>query len=136
MTYLTMLQKLDDGTLDPQDFSHRAHVAVAWEALEQGEFFTASARFVAGLRRLVEAAGVPEKFHATITHAFMSVIAERRHANPTPDAATFLDQNPDLLNGTFLTSRFSPETLASPLARTVPLMPDLIGAPMRQSEEA
>ncbi len=125
--YRAVLTALDAGSLAPQDFDHRAHIAVAFEALREDDFFTASKRIADGLKRLTIAAGVPEKFHATITQAYMSAIAEAMHATPAEDAEAFLAQNADLLEGTFLKERYSATCLSSDLARKVALLPDRLG---------
>lgn len=126
--YRAALAALDAGTLAPQDFDHRAHIAVAFEALREDDFFTASKRIADGLKRLTIAAGVPEKFHATITQAYMSAIAEAMHATPAEDAEAFLAQNEDLMKGAFLKERFSAACLSSDLARKVALLPDRAGS--------
>ena len=123
MTPTEILGRLDDGSLDPAGFSHRDHVRAAHEALRQDEFFAATARFAAGLRRLTERAGVPEKYSATITFAFMSLIAERMARDPGQDAEAFLAQNPDLLTGGLVARHYAPDRLATPLSRRVALMP-------------
>jgi hypothetical protein len=117
------LQALDAGTLDPKAFRHRDHIVLAFEALRQEEFFAASARIARGLRGLAAKAGAPEKFNATITHAYLSLIAERMREGETLDA--FLAANPDLLDKARLRGLYSAERLADPRARQVALMPDI-----------
>lgn len=124
--YRKALQAMDNGTLTPQDFDYRAHIAVAFEALQEDDFFAASKRIADGLKRLTIAAGMPEKFHATITQAFMSAIAEAMHVSPAETAEDFLARNPELLAGSFLKARYSPSCLASDLARKVALLPDQV----------
>ncbi len=126
--YHKTLLAMDAGTLAPQDFDHRAHIAVAYEALREDDFFTASKRIADGLKRLTIAAGVPEKFHATITQAFISAIAEAMHASPEQTAEEFLIGNPDLLAGTFLKERYTPSCLSSDLARKVAVLPDRVAS--------
>ncbi|WP_294228387.1 hypothetical protein [uncultured Shimia sp.] len=125
-SYREALLAMDAGNLAPQDFDHQTHIAVAFEALREDDFFTASKRIADGLKRLTLAAGVPEKFHATITQAYMSAIAEAMHLGDAQDAETFLVQNPDLLAGVFLKERFSAACLSSDLARKVALLPDRV----------
>ena len=116
------LEAFDAAEIDPAAFSHRDHLAVAFEALRRDEFFAASARVAHGLQRLVAKAGVPEKYSATITLAFMSLVAERMQEGQDIDA--FLDANPDLLNGA-LKRLYSRERLADPRSRAIGLLPDL-----------
>ena len=117
-----------EGTLDAGDFGHADHIRVAWEALSRHEFFEAASEVAAGLRRLTEQAGVPEKYNATVTLAFLSQIAERMAGAPHEDADTFLAANPDLL-GPGALAMFSKDRLGSALAHGVALLPDQVGAP-------
>lgn len=118
------LRSLMDGTLAPADFGHRDHVGVAYEALRQGDFFDAACRVASGIRSLTERAGVPGKFNATITWAFLSLIAERMGTTEHTDAEDFIRRNPDLGNGSALSPWYSRARLTSDLARSVALLPD------------
>ena len=122
--YRRTLRHLADGTLDPAAFGHRDHVGVAYEALRQGDFFEATGRVAAGIRTLAERAGAPEKFNATITWAFMSLIAERMLTSDCADADDFIRDNPDLSDGSVLARWYSKQRLTSDLARAVALLPD------------
>lgn len=124
MSPQALLQCFDEGTLDPAAFSHRDHAIVAWQALSEDEFFQASTRVARGLRQLTVIAGVPEKFNATITHAFMSMIAEQKARSEAGDAETFLQENPGVLDSGFLKLRYTEGRLSSDLARQVALLPD------------
>ena len=125
MTFDEKLDALIAGRLEPQEFSHADHLGVAYAALDRLDFFTAYGVLSDGLRALATRAGVPEKFSATITFAFLSEIAERKANGSFGDASAFVVANPDLAEKGFLTRRYSEARLASPLAREIPLMPDL-----------
>ncbi len=126
MTPGETLAALEAGRMDAAQFSHRDHVLSAWELLRQEEFFAAAHRYAAAIRRLAEAAGAPGKYSATITFAFLSLIAERMDAS-ADDAETFLADNPDLLAPGVLAPLYSADRLASALGRRVALMPDRSG---------
>lgn len=119
--YAAMARALLDGTLTAQGFDHRAHVAVAYEILRRHEVFQAMALYAGGLRALTERAGVPEKFHATVTLIFLSTIAARMAGRDPDDVSVFLAENADLLDPGFLARHVDPAALATPLARQVPL---------------
>lgn len=121
------LEALDTGAIDPAQFTHRDHVVLAFEALRQDDFFTASARIARGLQALAHRAGAPEKFNATITHAFLSLIAERMREGE--DTESFLAANPDLLQGAALRHRYSRARLEDPRARRIALLPDRAAPP-------
>lgn len=124
--YDTMLAALDAGTLDPAGFSHRDHLGVTVTALKQGDFYDALARIAHGLQRLTQIAGVPEKFNATITFAFVSLIAQRMEAG-CDSVEAFLRDNPDLLSGNPLAGLYPAGQADTPLAKRVPVLPGLQG---------
>jgi len=119
--YAAMLADLDAGALSPAGFSHAHHVGVTVQALSEGDFYDAHARIARGLQRLTHTAGVPEKFNATLTFAFVTHIAQRWTTGQTP--AAFLLANPDLLSTDPTAGLYTPVQLASPLARRLPILP-------------
>ena len=122
--YEKKLEKLIEGTLDPESFSHSDHVGVAFAALQRYEFFEALYRVAVGLRDLANRAGVPKKFNATVTFYFMSLIAERKFCAVCDSAAEFIEQNPDLLQSAIITEVIRGPRMQSDLAKTVPLFPE------------
>ena len=122
--YGAMLRDLTSGTLSPDGFDHTDHVGVAFEALSRSDFFSAAAQIASGLRALAQRAGVPDKFNATVTWAFLSLIAERMGCSDHRDAADFIRRNPDLTERGALCLPYSAERLSSDLARSVALLPD------------
>ena len=123
---MTLTEAFLSDTISPTDFDHRAHVAVAFDLLQNHDFCEAHALYVRHLKALTLRVGMPEKFNATITMAAMSLIAERMATGKDRSAEDFLSRHPDLLEPRVLTSRFSPERLSSSLAREVPLLPDRV----------
>lgn len=121
--YKAMLESFEHGEIDPGSFRHADHVGVAYEALARHGFFKALQIYADGLMALVEKAGVPEKFSATVTFAYISEIAERMHRRPTASAGDFIAANPEILSGAVL-SRYSPARLQDDLSRKVALLPD------------
>ena len=95
-----------------------------------GELAAAASAMSEGLRRYTAALGVPEKYHETVTLAWLFLINERRAR--CEDAAdrggwqAFRRANPDLFaaGGRVLDRYYRPDTLASPLARRVFVLPD------------
>jgi hypothetical protein len=125
MTTNELLQQFERGEVDPQRFDHRAHVAVAVALLRRVPYLEAVDRYVAGIQRLADAAGVPHKFNMTITVAFMSIIAERLERSPDVSEAEFLELNADLLAPNFLAQWYDPARLSSAAARRMFLMPEI-----------
>lgn len=124
-SYAEKLDALERGTLDPRAFTHRDHIGVAYTALTQGDCFSAAARVAHGIRQMAVRAGEPEKFNATITWAFVSLIAERMATTTHDGADDFIRRNPDLARRSALAPWYSERHLRSDLARSVVLLPDL-----------
>ncbi len=119
------LERFERGRLDPAALTHREHVRIGFEMLRRYEFLDGAVRYSRALRRLCGRAGRPEKFHQTVTVAFLSLIAERLAARAYPDFASFAAVNPDLLDPGALARWYSPRRLASRAAREAFLLPDL-----------
>ena len=110
------------GQIDPREFRHPDHVRLAFELLVRTPFPEAAVRFSAALKAITRRLGHPERYHETITVAFLALIAER--AKPGDDFATFAAANPDLLDKRVLERWYSTERLASPLARRTFILPE------------
>lgn len=128
-SYKTKLAGLKDGSLVPSDFTHLDHIGVAYEAISQLEFFEALLIVAKGLRDLATRADAPEKFNATITFAYMSLIAERMKTGHYSDAQDFIRNNRDLTEKSLLGSRYSRARLFSVAARSIPLLPETLAQP-------
>ena len=106
-------------------FDHRAHVRAAWEAVDRHGLAAAAARIPAFLQGFTAAAGVPERYHETVTWGWLLIVADRMIEGEGFEA--FADRNPDLFDGSPILARFwRPETLASDRARRRFVFPDRI----------
>lgn len=120
MTDAQFLAALESCTLPEAEFDHRGHLRAAWLCLRAGSFPEALARMSAALKRYSAHMGKPDRYHETITVAYMAVINERLHAGGDHDSwSDFLRDNPDLADRRLLTHCYRPETLASPTARSI-----------------
>jgi hypothetical protein len=120
MTDAEFLAALESGTLAEADFNHAGHVRAAWLYLRQGSFPEALARMSATLRNYTAAHGKPDRYHETITVAYLAVINERvQLRGDGGDWRGFIEQSHELLDRRLLTHYYRPETLASPAARRV-----------------
>ncbi|MEM9173236.1 MAG: hypothetical protein AAGA84_11075 [Pseudomonadota bacterium] len=124
-------QKFESLRIPPEDFHHLKHVYVAFAMLDQYDFVSACAKYAQTIRAMAEGVGVPEKFNATITFAFMSVIAERKAQMPDADLESFLKCNADLMSAGVLSEWYSNERLTCASARTQFLLPDRVGIERR-----
>jgi len=132
--YRALLDQMAADTLQACDFGHREHIGVAWEAVGRLPFFEALALFARGIQGAAARAGAADKFHATVTLAFLSLIAERAGQGDYRDADDFIDANPDLQAPDVLAPWYSPDRLGMALARSVALMPDRRGGAHEKAE--
>jgi hypothetical protein len=72
-----LIAAFESRTLKPEAFPHREHVRVAWILLQQHPLPEAAARFCSGLRALASSAGKPERYHETVTWAYLLLINDR-----------------------------------------------------------
>ena len=116
----------------PRDFRHREHVRLAYALLRGADFGEAAQRFRTALRRFATAAGVPGRYHETLTWAYLAVIARRLVEDPSPAGSPtgsieFLARHPDLLDhksGAIARHYDVAEITASPVARAVFVLPE------------
>lgn len=123
-----LLERFVDTTLPANQFHHRQHVQVAWLFVRSHGMPAALAEFPAALKRFADAKGATGLYHATITWAFLLLIADRLARGPVDTFEEFEAANPDLLTWkpSILSRYYSKELLASDLARQTFLMPDLV----------
>lgn len=120
----TLLDDFENLKLSAPDFHHADHVRVAFAILDKYEFADACARYAGTIKSMAEAVGALEKYNATITFAFMSVIAERKTNSNAADADSFMAENPDLLQRDILSNWYSKDRMMSAMARSQFLLPD------------
>jgi hypothetical protein len=120
-----------DTTLPTSAFHHRDHVRMAWLYVREHGPVDAAPRFVADLQAFARAKGVPGLYHATITGAYIALIAERQHEAPAETWKAFAAAHPDLLTWKpgVLDRYYSAERLWSDVARAQFLLPDRLAAP-------
>ena len=119
------------GTLANDAFHHRDHVRMAWLYVRTHGPAHAVTRFIDDLRAFAAAKGVPRLYHATITTAYLTLVAERMAAGPEGPWEAFAAAHGDLLRWkpSVLDGYYSADRLWSDLARRQFLMPDLAPLP-------
>jgi hypothetical protein len=116
------------GEIDPARFVHREHLRMAFEMLRLYDFPTAALHYSNALRLITEKVGKPEKFHQTVTIAFLAIVAERLDANLATDFEAFLAANPDLEDRSTLARWYPAERLNSAAARRTFVLPEPPGS--------
>ena len=88
------IARFEAGDIDPELFTHEAHVFVGWQYINAFKRKAAIAHFDAALRRLTVKLGATDKYNAMITWLFLLLIAER--ARKGEDWSAFRARNADL----------------------------------------
>ena len=127
MTDDEFVRAFESTELAAEAFPHTAHVRVAWWYLQHEPILIALARFRASLQRFAAAKGKPDRYHETITIAFMLLIAERLGRSRDLSWDEFAARHPDLLQWqpSVLAEFYSTDLLASPRAKEMFVLPDL-----------
>jgi len=95
MTDDELVQAFESGDLE--EFPHQLHVRTAWCYLKRDPILVALPRFRAALQRFAAAKGKPDRYHETITIAFLLLIFERLDGARELAWEAFAARHPDLL---------------------------------------
>jgi pyridoxamine 5'-phosphate oxidase len=116
MTDHELLRRFE--ALDLDDLRHADHVRVAWAALQRDGHDAALVTMIEGLTRFATAKGAPDKFHYTLTRAWLTLIADARARLPhAADAAAILAAYPSLGDPKAIERHYSSDRLATDAAR-------------------
>ena len=108
-------------------FHHADHVRLGWICLRRAPLAEAAAHYIGMLKAFAAHHGVPEKYHDTITWAYLLLLHDRLTTMPEKHTwREFAERNPDLLcyRPSILPRYYRKETLASERARAGFVMPD------------
>lgn len=115
------------GALAPADFSHRAHVRLAYVYLAESDVDQALDRMRAALVSFLCHHDIPaSKYHATLTRAWILAVHHFMHRTPVAHSADdFITRNPLLLDTRIMLTHYSTELLFSEQARAEFIEPNL-----------
>ncbi|MFE7189915.1 hypothetical protein [Kitasatospora sp. NPDC057541] len=116
-------------------FGHREHVHLTWLAVREYGVPAAVGVVGDGIRRTARNAGAPEKYHATISRAWVELVGHHATEPGEGDFTAFADRHPELLDKQLLTRFYRPATLAGAQARTSWVEPDLAPFPWRDGAD-
>ncbi|NUP52414.1 MAG: hypothetical protein HOW97_34590 [Catenulispora sp.] len=105
-------------------FGHRQHVHLTWLAIRSVGTAAAIPLISDGIQATARYAGAPQKYHATMSRAWVVLVGHHTDADPADDFDHFADANPELLDKRLLTRFYNSTTLASDAARTGWVDPD------------
>ncbi len=114
-------------TWPPADFSHRAHVRLAYTYLAECDVDEALERMRAAILRFLAHHGVdPARYHETMTRAWILAVKHFMvRSGDTSSADDFIDRNPPLLDSRIMLTHYSKDLLFSADARREFVEPDL-----------
>jgi hypothetical protein len=119
---------MSEVTASAGRFGHREHLHLAWLAVRRHGAAGATDLVSAGIQRTARYAGAPQKYHATVTAAWIKLVAHHVPDGPD-DFSAFLDHNPRLLDKRLLTGHYTSARLASAEAKRTWVDPDLAPFP-------
>jgi hypothetical protein len=137
MTDAMLIEQFEQCSLPLDQWTHRAHIKVAYLYLRQFPFEEALLKIRNGLQAFIRAKEVPVNgtmgYNETTTHAFMrligSTIAAYNIQFPTPNTDAFCDTHPQLMCKHVLRIFYSPERRMHPEAKSRFIEPDLTPLP-------
>jgi hypothetical protein len=110
-------------------FGHREHVHLTWLAVRRCGAAMAISLVSDGIQRTARYAGAPQKYHATVSRAWVELVGHHAAESGEDDFTTFAGHHTALLDKRLLTRFYRPATLASPPARNGWVEPDLAPFP-------
>jgi len=132
MTDEEFLPALESGELPEAEFGHAAHVRAAYLYLRAGDFAAALARIRAAIRGYAGRLGRPERYHETITVAYLALIQQHIWLRGNGGGwSGFARENPELLQPDLLLHYYPRAQLQSELARWVFVLPRPASPPDR-----
>jgi len=132
-----LVRQFEACTLPFEQWTHRAHVRVAYTYLQRHGFDGALERMRAGVKQYNAANDVPDSptsgYHETTTHAFLWLIHVTMRAygdtHSVNNGNEFCDMHPQLMTKHVLRLFYSPECRMLPVAKTRFVEPDLTELP-------
>ena len=123
---------MTEVTADAERFGHREHVHLTWLAVRRCGVPAAINIVSEGIQRTTRYAGAPQKYHATISRAWVELVGYHVAEHPAAafnTFAAFAEHNPALLDKRLLTRFYRSATLADQRAKTDWVEPDLAPFP-------
>ena len=115
------------GAFAPADFSHRAHVRLAYVYLAESDVDLALERMRGALLTFLCHHDIPaSKYHATLTRAWILAVDHFMHRSSVASSADdFIERNPKLLDTKIMLTHYSADLLFSDHAREQFVEPNL-----------
>jgi len=114
-------------------FGHGQHLELAWTCLASSPFEQAAQRVVSAIRRFSVLHGAGERYHDTITRAWLRVVAIHVADSGAASFDDFIAANPALMDQRLLGRHYSAELLRRDEARSAWVDPDIRAFPVLAS---
>ncbi|MFE3187447.1 hypothetical protein ACFXHA_00475 [Nocardia sp. NPDC059240] len=114
---------------EAERFGHRQHVHLTWLAVRRRGVTAAIELVSNGIQRTARYAGAPQKYHVTVSRAWVELVGHHAMESGEEDFAAFADHHRALLDKRLLNRFYRPGTLALPRARQGWVEPDLTTFP-------
>lgn len=124
MTHEEFARAFENCELSNECFHHRDHIRLAWIYFRRYGETEGTRRIADSIQRFAAHAGKSEKYHHTITVAWMRLVASAGRSEDG-DFDAFLRRFPELLDKSALKKFYSDAVLNSEMARTAYVEPDL-----------
>ena len=119
-----VVRAFEERRIVGSSLSHREHVMIGWHYARTRPAPQALAELALGIQELAVALGKDGLYHETLTWAWFALIRERvERVGIEASWEDFAAASPDILSGAALSELYDRETLDSPLARRVFLLP-------------
>jgi hypothetical protein len=120
------LRAFENLSFPAELFHHREHIRVAWLYLKSNDASRAAELMSEGIRRFANHHGATQKYHHTLTLAWMRLVAAALVETPEGHAfERFLSEHQELKDTNLLAKYYSKELLQSAGARESWVEPDL-----------
>ncbi|HWU21829.1 MAG TPA: hypothetical protein VN088_09900 [Nocardioides sp.] len=110
-------------------FGHREHVRLTWAAVRRHGTAEAIVLVSQGIQRTARYAGAPQKYHATMSRAWVELVGHHVEHSVAADFDAFAADNPELRDKRLLARFYRSSTLAGGQARAGWVAPDLAPFP-------
>jgi hypothetical protein len=124
---LEFLSAFEAGAYAPADFSHRAHVRLAYVYLATNDVERATTLMRGAIINFLRHHGItPTRYHETLTQAWVLAVFHFMHRTTSAlSADDFIDRTTILLDSHIMHTHYSADRLFSPAARAAFVQPDL-----------
>ena len=124
------LKAFEDGTLAPNQFTHEAHIRMAWLYLRAYDWDEGITHIQDGIQQFAKRVGASTKYHKTITVFWARIVLHMIHDQPTIERfEDFMVHFPQVLDSRLINRHYSAGLLVTPEARQAWVEPDLRALP-------